>query len=524
MRASGLRWGLLFCWSLVACGWEPLRRPPDEPSVEAPPVESPPVSEGEPVSNTSPSEPAPPPVTQTPPAPEAPSQPPSPPMVSPWDLCARGDWATPSCGTLPCPPEARVPNWCWQPLYARTRLAGYGPGAHDVFVTEVQYPDDPGFVGPSSLQGVYQMDARGAAEPVSLFRDRSFGPKHIFHRRYAITVQFTAPRTHTQRMILVMLDGSHPVRTFELTQALEQQLAQAGVVGTPQPPAWVQGVDGHALLVSQISPEEVWVADLDLASLTLTWGRRAPGFLRGNAIADEKGQLYMPLGVASNEDLRPRHLVALSATGEERWSLPGTGAPKAVLDGTLFVDDGTVRSTEDGSQRYTWPGSGASVLLSDSRAVAVSSAADRFHEARTQVTLMDRRTGAVLAAREMRWGRPELVMLTDSGAVLVLEPVPYPERTYSPFYVQSGLRFLVGRPGGEGGSWEQRGEYFPPMGNGIPEALLVDGQVVLRWQDSGHNNPEPRSRYLVFHEPGLRPPARGWLTPTGGSLGTFAPQ
>lgn len=89
---------------------------------------------------------------------------------------------------------------------------------------------------------------------------------------------------------------------------------------------------------------------------------------------------------------------------------------------------------------------------------------------------------------------------------------------------QGGLRFWLGLPSEAGGDWEFLGEYFPFISHSIVEALLVDGTVVARWQDSMRYNPEPDSRYIGFRWPELRPPEHGWLMPTGGSLGAWAPR
>jgi hypothetical protein len=389
-----------------------------------------------------------------------------------------------------------------------------------VLVTEHQYPTDPDFVSPSSLGGLYRVDGLGDAQPASLHRAYGFHPRQTFHRRYAVGTYLVDRLANERLFAVVTLDGSRPVRSFDLMAALEQQLSRAGVTGKPQAPSWIQGVAGHALLVTPLSSEEVWVADLELDSLTLTWGRLLPGLPRGQPIADEAGQLYLPLGSASTT--APQRLVALSATGEERWSVPGAGAPKAVFDGTLYVDDGWVRSTADGAQLHSWPAAGASVLLSDSRAVAVAKTG--AYSIHSRVTLMERRTGAILAQKELPYTQPELVMLTDSGNVLALHHWSEPGRSSSPYAINWGLRWMVGSPGEQAGSWRQLGEYFPHVNGGIQQALLVDGYVVVREQEKGDSFWAPESRFLGFSWPDFRPPAHGWLTPTGGSAGTYAPQ
>lgn len=196
----------------------------------------------------------------------------------------------------------------------------------------------------------------------------------------------------------------------------------------------------------------------------------------------------------------------------------------AVFRDTLFLDDGTVRSTADGGTRYSWPAAQASVLLSESHAAVSAPCAT---DSCTRVTLLRRGTGEVLADVPVPDPSPEYrvdgssALLAADGAVLVLQRVRYPDLMYSPFYPVQGVRRFLVR---EGQPLQSLGELLVPMGEHVELDLLGDGQWVAVERDSFHNDADPGADLIGVAIPGLRAPAHGWLTPRGNSAGGSAPE
>ncbi|WNG39972.1 hypothetical protein F0U61_44540 [Archangium violaceum] len=405
-------------------------------------------------------------------------------------------------------------NWRWRPGRHHWKLAGLAPG-QGLLLAESSSPDDPDFEGPYSVCRLTRFDPSQPDHESVLHEGEGPCSPWVLHRRHAVGTRWS-PEAGRQVWTLLSLDGSTPARDFDLTSLLNARLAAEGVTASTEKPLWVQGAPGQLLLVWPLQGGKVWIASLTLPGLEFAWTRQVAGTLEGSPIADELGRLYFSVD--------PAGVVSLSPEGVVRWTLNGAGQPVAVFRDTLFLDDGTVRSTADGGVRYSWPAAQASVFLSESHAAVIAPCGTN---ACTRVTLLRRGSGEVLADVPVPDASPEYrgtetsALLTANGAVLVLQRVQYPDLMYSPFYPFQGVRRFLVR---EGQPLQSLGELLVPTGEHVELNLLSDGQWVAVERDSFHNDADPGADLIGVSTPGLRAPEHGWLTPRGNSAGGSAPE
>ena len=216
----------------------------------------------------------------------------------------------------------------------------------------------------------------------------------------------------------------------------------------------------------------------------------------------------------------------MSASGDTLWILEGEGRPVAVFGGTLFVDDGTVRSTTSGAVLRRWSGSRDGQLrLSDEHAAYAVSCGESCVEWKG----WQRRTGELqLHVRKSPDSSPAPrsrlagLVLGAGGRMVVLEEVNHPERGDSHFYTPIAVRFYDMASYGET-TWH--GELSFSEGNVI-DALLLDDSLLVQHRDALHNvrEEDSTSRFHALRIPGLRSPEHGWLGSQGGVGRNFAPR
>lgn len=410
--------------------------------------------------------------------------------------------------------QAPHADWLWSVAPLHWKIAGLASDS-SLLLSQMTSPDD-----------------RYLNEFISVCRLTRFDPAHpdhetvlhegsgpcypwVLHRRYALGTHWSN-EAGRKMWTLVALDGSSPTRDVDLDAQLAARLATEGVTPTTQQPLWVQGAAGRLLLVWPVQGEKVWIGSLTLPGLEFAWTHRVTGTLHGTPIADESGRLYLPVD--------PMRVVSLSPEGAERWTVSEAGQPVAVFRDTLFLDDGTVRSTADGRTRYSWTASQASVQLSESHAAVIAPCGTSRC---TRISLLKRATGEVLTEARLPDASPNsrpgdvTGLLTADGAVLITQTVWYPDLMTSPFYSYEGVRRFLVR---EGSPLKSLGETLEPTGQSVELHLLHNGQWVGIERDAYHNNPDPGANLIGVATPGLRPPDHGWLAPRGNLAGGSAPE
>lgn len=407
------------------------------------------------------------------------------------------------------------PAWTWRPGIHHWQLAGLMPD-RQLVLAESTSPADDGFQGPYSECRLTRFDPSHPNQESALHAGPGPCSPWVLHRQHALGPRW-APELGRQVWTLVTLDGSAPARDFDLDQLLADRLAAEGVTPATAKPQWLQGMPGQMLLVWQLQGGKVWLGSLSLARLELAWTRQFPGQLVGTPIADELGRLYLTVNPTAGSPTGPQ-LFCLAPWGSTLWSRDGSGRPVAVFRDTLFLDDGTVRFTLTGQKRYAWPAANASVLLTDSRAAVLAPCASG---ACTQVTLLRRSTGEVLATASVPGATGVSAHLTADGAVLVLRTLNYPDLMTSPFYPVQGLQRYLLR---QGQPLRLLGELLVPAGESLERGVLHEGQWVAVERDPSHNDPAPGANLAGVPTEDLSAPLHGWLTPQGNYAGGLAPE
>jgi hypothetical protein len=430
--------------------------------------------------------------------------------------CEMPDGGPGVCGHDRCVQNAVRPTWSVSnQAYDWTVLWGRGAGATDVLVDW----STPAYDRGAGVHGLLARVDAASGETTPLYGAWGFRPLLIAHRRHALGRAVTD--AGQERLAVLRLDqpGAQP-RMVEGDLLLAQALAGSGLPGArTTDAAWVQGSAGRLWAVLQAGFQQVWVGAFDLEQGTFVSSHAVPGSKRGQPIADEDGQLYLPLTSEAGTQL----LLALTPEGHPRWSREVTALPVAVFGGTLFLDDGAVLGTDTGLERYRWPSSAeAQLRLSDAHAVVARGCGTHC----IHTTYLERSTGRVLSDVQLTpevvrgWSAVRDVMLSEDGRLLVPQVRSYVEVSWfrSLFL---GLRWIEVRPDG---SWQVLGEYYSGGDLSLPQMLLVDGQAVVRQQDTWANAYAPPPSWLLgFSWPGFRPPAHGWLTKQGGA-GSFGPE
>jgi hypothetical protein len=375
-----------------------------------------------------------------------------------------------SCSQGACmiaqPPRA---DWRWRPGRHHWRIAGLTSDT-GLLLAESTSPADPDFEGPYSVCRLTRFDPSHPDHESVLHEGAGPCSPWVLHRRHAVGKRWS-PELNRQVWTLVSLDGSSPARDFDLDALLRARLSAEGVSAATEQPLWVQGAPGQLLFVWQLQGDKVWIGSLTLPGLEFAWTHQVAGTLEGNPIADELGRLYLAVD--------PKGVVSLSPEGAERWSLSSAGRPIAVFRDTLFLDDGTVRSTADGDHRYSWPAAQASVFLNESYAAMVTPCGT---SPCTQVTLLRRSTGEVLTETPVPDASPQYrdgattTLLTAEGAVVIIQSVMYPDLMYSPFYPFQGVRRFLVR---EGQPLQSLGEILIYEGESVGLQFLRDGQWLV---------------------------------------------
>lgn len=412
------------------------------------------------------------------------------------------------------PPDV---SWRWRPGHEHWRINGRALWG-GVLLAEITSPWDVDFDPPSSVCYFTRFNPADLNQKHALHEGTAPCDAWVLHQRVAVGTR-VVPGGGQRVWTLLPLDESGPARDFDLDAQLAARLTAEGVTAAAEKPHGVQGVPGQLLLAMPLKEGKTWVASFSLDTLDFAWTRLLVGTLARPPIADEHGQLYLALDAGPTG---PRRVVSLTAEGVDRWTLPGDGRPVAVFRDTLFLSDGSVHATQDGASRYTWPATeGAYVLLSETRAAAVAPC-DATNSC-TRVTLMRRDTGAVLTEASVK-GTPNdsaAAQLTEDGAVLLLQRIPRPEMTASPYYPVASLRQHLVR---EGQPPQILSELVSPEGENIESGFLFDGQWVAVERDAFHNTYAPGADLVGIPAPGLRAPEHGWLTPLGNFANGSAPE
>ncbi|WP_375771481.1 hypothetical protein NR798_11430 [Archangium gephyra] len=417
---------------------------------------------------------------------------------------------------LASPPYAA---WGWRPGIHLWELAGQAPGG-GLLLAGMTSPRDAGFQGPHSECRLTRFDPERPDREQPLHE--GVAPCHpwVLHGRHAVGQRWVPERAQRMWSVLTLEGGEGP-RDFDLDRLLSERLAAEGVTPAVEKPLWVQGAPGQLVLVWPLTSGGVWVGSLSLERLEWGWTRQLSGKLQGKPLADESGQLYLAL--RSPGESQPR-VVSLSTQGEVRWTWDGAGAPVAVFRDTLFLDDGTVRTPSNGHLRYRWQAAGVEyVLLSETHAAVVSGC--EGVRACTRVRLLNRGTGARLSEASVPGPAPWLeaqksaaAHLTADGAVLLIQPLYYPDLMTSPYHPIGSVRRYVVR---EGQPPRLQGELLV---TGLERGLLHEGQWVAVQRDSRNNDDMPGAILTGIPAAGLRAPEHGWLTPWGNLAGGSAPE
>ena len=418
-------------------------------------------------------------------------------------------------GACVLPPTPDV-DWRFRPDLARWSVVGRAAGS-GVLLAEMTSSDDWGFEGPYSECRITRFDPSRPDREGVLHAGAAPCNPWVLHGLHAVGSRWS-PEKDRYVWSLLMLDGSQPLRDFDLDTLLVERWRDEGVRPAYTPLQWLQGTSGQLLLVQTLQSGDTWVASLDLGRLAFAWTHSLPGVPSLHPIADEQGRLFLSL-----QQGEARRAVGLASSGAELWSVETGGAPLAVFQGTLFLDDGAVRSTEDGRGLYHWPASpGASVQLTGTHAAVL---APCEAEACSRVTLLRRDSGTLLTQAlipDAPWGTRTTALLTADGTVAVLRHAAYPDlMTSSDAPVYGARQYLVR----EGEPPRLLLERLSPTDESLERSFLLDGQWLGLEREGTHDSETPGAELVgLWRSTPLKTPAHGWLALEGNLAGGHAPE
>ncbi len=428
-------------------------------------------------------------------------------------------------------PHAPSFSWGWRPPRHLSRLVGLTSRGNLLIAGEAS-PEDEQLDAPYTGCLLTDFSMKGGS-PRQFRMNAGEAPCQpwVLHRRFVVGKRSVpewnpwednlGPVQHVWSVLDLM--GDTLPQDFDLDQLMTARLTAEGVSAAPAPLQWVQGAPGQLVIVQRLEGGKVWLGGLLLEQRVFKWTRQLEGTLAAPAIADELGRLYVALAPSTEE---PGRVVALSPEGASRWTQPGTGKPLAVFQETLFLDDTSVLSTEDGQSRYTGTGTAPQsyVLLSQTHAATVTPCPGMA--ACTRVVLMKRDTGQVLASESLLgvapWlGQEPAASLTAQGSVLLVQRVPYPDLASPLFSPVEGLRSHLVEAGQ---SPRVLGEALLPGGESIQGSLLWRDAWVGLKRDAFNSAPSPGLSFVGLSHEALSAPERGWLRPRGNLAGGYSPE
>ena len=400
------------------------------------------------------------------------------------------------CRAGTCDTDGAPYAWAWAAPEPRAWPVAPVAGTRDVLVWSM----------PRTATGRCTLSLVAAGDVVrarTLYDGEGMCRPVVLHGRWAAVLDTSAAPS----LRVVRLQDGAAVRRVDLSATLQ---AMAGVnAGSLR---LVQGPAGAAWLLAPGS-ERSWAALVDLETLQAGAPVSVSGVLRSPSVADEAGTAYLHLSRSGRTDL-----VALGADGKTLWSRSGAATPRAVFDGTLFLDDGRVLDTATGEERYRHAVTGAQVLLDASHAVLVASCSTSCY----RVTVLDRRTGAQRASESVRSATLPSMFLT-AGGVYVLGLNVRPDLSASPAALVWDVVPYELRAEGAG-RWGQSFVFWSAGQSLGGEAVLVPGMVLAQRTTPASGESTPTVDFLGVRAAGVTPSERGWLTWQGAGTGTFGPR